>query len=557
MKTSNNNILFRIPRDMFKYHTLTSKYLLVHISLPVIDEIQIKYGLSCNENNCITDTVSDYNKVFVKIFANFTVSLFNNTSITSYNDLDVFACKSGRISIDYTEFCLENNYSQLTIYDFLAKLYTDETIIQPVDEDESSYIYELEIKGNTELQPLVVIDYNHKNTLEELNKKLNKSISNNKFTRGELYSLSALFFSDESDFDFNIINYMPNLEKLYLWYNYFDYIPTEFNNLYNLSKLKVLNLERNNICNLSHKLGNLINLQEIDLCINNISSLPDNFGDLLNLKTVNLYENKLTSLPISIGNLSKLEKLNLRRNRISMLPKEFGNLIKLSELNLNGNNLSTLPEEFSNLINLETLFLLDNNLSSLPKKFMNLSKLQHLDLSYNNFFSLTSQNFNLPNLVALALTGNKLSSLPKNFENLVNLFYLFLDENKFSIVPCQISNLSSLEILCLDKNSISDVSLFKNIKLNMMAAEKQDIDYGTLYEDENKYKLNLNFLKDFNNEIPQIFNISNLGYIESSNNDYFVIWDSSHNNNQVSFEFNSKDELKNYSFNGTVKLILK
>ncbi|MHA1342068.1 MAG: leucine-rich repeat domain-containing protein, partial [Promethearchaeota archaeon] len=60
-----------------------------------------------------------------------------------------------------------------------------------------------------------------------------------------------------------------------------------------------------------------------------ITSLPETFGNLSNLKELDLNDNELTSLPETFGNLSNLKELNLINNKLASLPESFGNLSNL------------------------------------------------------------------------------------------------------------------------------------------------------------------------------------------------------------------------------------
>jgi len=67
--------------------------------------------------------------------------------------------------------------------------------------------------------------------------------------------------------------------------------------------------ERNNIRNLSARIGELQNLEILDLPENQLTSIPSEIGQLKNLKELRLMENQLQVLPDSIGQLSTWESL--------------------------------------------------------------------------------------------------------------------------------------------------------------------------------------------------------------------------------------------------------
>ncbi|GAG86868.1 unnamed protein product, partial [marine sediment metagenome] len=96
-------------------------------------------------------------------------------------------------------------------------------------------------------------------------------------------------------------------------------------------------------------------------------SLPESIGDLTSLKSLWLQYNQLSTLPESIGNLSSLKKLSLRSNQLLTFPKVILNLPSLNDLDLNFNKLVTLPESIGNLTSLKILYLHKNQLSTLPE----------------------------------------------------------------------------------------------------------------------------------------------------------------------------------------------
>jgi leucine-rich repeat protein SHOC2 len=99
--------------------------------------------------------------------------------------------------------------------------------------------------------------------------------------------------------------------------------------------------------------------------------LPASIGNLTSLRWLQLDRNQLTALPDSIGNLTELTWLSVNQNQLTNLPESISNLTNLRWLHLDQNQLSALPISITNLINLTTIHLTDNHLS-------NVSILQHL-----------------------------------------------------------------------------------------------------------------------------------------------------------------------------------
>ena len=112
----------------------------------------------------------------------------------------------------------------------------------------------------------------------------------------------------------------------------------------------------------------VLNLQD-----NELSYFPTSILKLTNLRELNLNNNKITALPEDISGLKNLEKLNLSYNELEFLPESIGNLTNLKDLNLYFNYLKELPDSIGNLIKLKRLGLWRNfELKSLPKSLSNL-----------------------------------------------------------------------------------------------------------------------------------------------------------------------------------------
>ena len=103
---------------------------------------------------------------------------------------------------------------------------------------------------------------------------------------------------------------------------------------------------------------------QIELIENNLQgAIPPEIGNLTGLKVLRLDINNLSSLPSKIGNLINLEELSLGHNNLSSLPPEIGSLVNLQVLGLGDNNLTpTLPPQIGSLVNLQEMRLGDNDL---------------------------------------------------------------------------------------------------------------------------------------------------------------------------------------------------
>jgi hypothetical protein len=127
------------------------------------------------------------------------------------------------------------------------------------------------------------------------------------------------------------------------------------------------------------EIGQLTNLKVLFLDINELRNLPPEIGQLINLEVLSLHMNQLVSLPPEIGQLSNLRVLSVSHNQLVNLPSEIGQLISLQELYLNNNQLTSLPSEIGELANLQRLDLYSNVLHHLPSEMGNLSRLASTD----------------------------------------------------------------------------------------------------------------------------------------------------------------------------------
>ena len=99
-------------------------------------------------------------------------------------------------------------------------------------------------------------------------------------------------------------------------------IPEE---VFELEKIKILNLNGNEIDELPESIGNLANLTGLFLFSNQLTNLPESIGNLANLTRLDLSYNQLTNLPEFIGNLANLTRLDLRNNPLETPPIEIVN----------------------------------------------------------------------------------------------------------------------------------------------------------------------------------------------------------------------------------------
>ena len=123
--------------------------------------------------------------------------------------------------------------------------------------------------------------------------------------------------------------------------------------------------------------GNLTDLKEMRLDDNDLTGAIPELGSLSNLRQLSLAENALTgAIPAGLGALADLRELRLDNNRLTgVIPTEFGAMTSLRELGLSENMLTgAVPPELSAIANLRTLRLAGNLFSGcLPQALYDVS----------------------------------------------------------------------------------------------------------------------------------------------------------------------------------------
>ncbi|KAG8378694.1 hypothetical protein BUALT_Bualt07G0011900 [Buddleja alternifolia] len=223
--------------------------------------------------------------------------------------------------------------------------------------------------------------------------------------------------------------------------------------------------------NISDSLLELHHLSHLDLSFNKFrdAPFPDFIGSLTKLRYLNLSRNNFGQIPHNLGNLSKLLYLDLNdnygyRENLDWLSR----LHSLRYLNLNSVNLSMATDwlpAISKLTSIEELHLRYCNLpdivpSSLP--YVNASTpLAILDLSYNNAKLVSTipwfSNFSKV-LSSIDLSGNNFfGPIPDDaFKDMKSLSYLHLiDCGIEGGIPRSLGNLTTLISLTLSENHMT------------------------------------------------------------------------------------------------------
>jgi Leucine-rich repeat (LRR) protein/GTPase SAR1 family protein len=201
----------------------------------------------------------------------------------------------------------------------------------------------------------------------------------------------------------------------------------------------------------------LTNLRDLWLNGNDLKVLSPKIGQLSNLRDLGLGQNKLNDLPSEIGKLQALERLVLNRNTISNLPPEFSNLQSLRILDLNDNPVSKFPDVIFHFPNLKVLIISRTGLSGELVGIRSLTQLQKLDISGNSFANLPIEITFLTGLIELSAHSNKIRGVPPEIGRLTRLKKLFLNINDLHILPPDIGALIELQTLYLNKNYLESL----------------------------------------------------------------------------------------------------
>ena len=245
----------------------------------------------------------------------------------------------------------------------------------------------------------------------------------------------------------------------------------------------------------------------------------------------------------------------------------------LNYINFPYNNISDI-NELKYLSKLEKVILWHNKIEDISP-LGNLQNLKHLDLDDNKIISIEPLK-NLNQLTTLWASYNYIDNI-KALENLTNLKYLYLNNNKIKDIN-SLKNLVSIEYLGLNYNKIKDVEVLQNLKnLKMSGISKNMInDLSKLSElnleggffpwdqiiivnakatSENTYELDLNLLKDRNDNKINITNL-NTGIYDKERN--IIKWSDLQLPNNTTFQFNNGLLVyENNSFYGTVIVKIK
>ncbi|XP_018320874.1 leucine-rich repeat protein 1 [Agrilus planipennis] len=237
--------------------------------------------------------------------------------------------------------------------------------------------------------------------------------------------------------------------------------------------LEELHINDINKCSLNRGIWQLAKLKILDLSHNCIEFLPPEVKNMPSLSELNLSHNELGTSSLRQwnwigGHLSKnLKLLNLSNNKLRYLPLHISKLYSLIILNVDNNELKELPSGIGCLQNLKTLTASNNLLTYLPGSMKNL-QIRDLDLSNNQF---VVEHLNNP--INISVKHLPMSSLK---ELSAQKFLALKVPYASDMLPLTLCDYLDLAKFCICGNACFNTYIRQNILLRLNSiAEKVSI----------------------------------------------------------------------------------
>lgn len=207
-----------------------------------------------------------------------------------------------------------------------------------------------------------------------------------------------------------------NLEWFYQ--QYIDWIGLGCPINKNVIRLKLIANSSTQLDSLTH-IENLPNLKYLNVQGNNLTEITSGIGQLKKLETLLIGSNKISQLPDEIGNCKQLKSLTISRNNFKTLPKDIESCKNLTWLDCSNNQFESIPVEVSTLYNLETVIFNNNLISDIPDGFFdNCINLYSLEL-YRNKLTKIPDISNIETLEFFTINGNNIENLPNTIGSML------------------------------------------------------------------------------------------------------------------------------------------
>ncbi len=240
-------------------------------------------------------------------------------------------------------------------------------------------------------------------------------------------------------------------------------------NFSQMSNLKSVTLNNNELENIDESLYDCLELEELIITDNKISRISDGIGNLTQLRTLILWHNELNYLSNELSKCRLLKSLRIQHNgQLKKLPADIGQLNQLERLQADHCGLTELPLSFNQCVKIKSLQLDHNKLERLDIDFSVFKQLTVLFLQHNLIREVSPYLFQSAYIEKLNLANNRLVNLPNSIGNMHNLTSLELYNNKITSLPEDIGTLKKLELISAYNNQITHLpeSIVNATKLN-------------------------------------------------------------------------------------------
>lgn len=256
-------------------------------------------------------------------------------------------------------------------------------------------------------------------------------------------------------------------------------------NILNQCNLLTLLLEGNALSELSPAIENLSKLKVLDVQCNNLEDIPGEFGRMESLKNFLVDGNALRKIQRSKyadGNTIKFKKYlltrlapdeqtkkeNVKKNMSQSVEEALKSGHRTRTLCLQGFNLNVIPEDVWEVEGIKVLDLSQNKLSEATETLDDIAvfedSLQSLILDKNKYRSFPMSLLSLPKLKKISFSFNQINALPRNIGSLVMLTELHLANNNFQQFPPQVQNMTNLTELSLSYNGLTSLPSLQGMR---------------------------------------------------------------------------------------------